>query len=215
MPLSTAALERAGIHVAVEDLEALVNAAVKQALPPYPAVDARQALPLAERAFLLHAGIAPDELAPLDAGVQTPELHTAATYAGVLATALSVQEAARRLGVDASRIRQRLASHTLYGVRVDGMWRLPLFQFTDDGRRVIPGVGDLAPAFEGLHPVDVATWFTSPHVDLVVGAGGAAGTARDAADRTATNVTPRDWLLGGGAARPLLPLVEELRGGAL
>ena len=215
MPPSTAALERAGIHVAVEDLEALVNAAVEQALPPYPAVDARQALPLAERTFLLDAGVTAEELAPLDAGAETPELRTAAAYAGVLASAVSVQQAARRLGVDASRVRQRLASHTLYGVRVDGAWRLPLFQFTDDGRRVIPGIGDLAPTFEGLHPVDVATWFTSPHVDLVLSTRSAAGGAEDTADAAEAHVSPRGWLLGGGDVATLLPLVEELRGGTV
>jgi hypothetical protein len=198
MPLSTAALERAGIHVAVEELEALVNAAVEQALPPYAPVDARQALPPAELAFFVDAGVTLDELAPLDAGVETPELRTAAKHAGMLASALSVQQAAQRLGVDGSRVRQRLVEHTLYGVRLDGAWRLPLFQFSDDGRGIVPGFGELAPAFAGLHPVDVATWFTTPHVDLVVGED--------------IRVSPRDWLLGGGDARLLVPLVEELHG---
>lgn len=200
MPLSTAALERAGIHVAVEDLEKLVNAAVEEVLPPYPSVDARQVLPPAELAFFVNAGVTLDEMAPLVAGVETPELRTAAKYVGLLASALSVQQTAQRLGVDSSRIRQRLAAHTLYGVRVDGAWRLPLFQFTDDGTSVVPGFGELAPALAGLHPVDVATWFTTPHVDLVVGED--------------TRISPRDWLLAGGDARVVISLVEELHGHA-
>jgi excisionase family DNA binding protein len=208
VPLSTAALERAGIHVAVKDLEDLVNAAVEQALPPYAPVDARRALPPAELAFFRDAGVALDELAPLAAGTETPELRTAARYAGLLASALPVQEAARRLGVDGSRVRQRLADHTLYGIRMGNAWRLPLFQFTDDGTGVVPHFGELAPALVGLHPVDVATWFTTPHVDLVVGAVANAATGED------VRVSPRDWLLGGGDVRLLLPLVEELRGGA-
>jgi hypothetical protein len=208
VPLSTAALERAGIHVAVEDLENLVNAAVEQALPPYAPVDARRALPPAELAFFRDAGVALDELAPLAAGVETPELRTAAHYAGLLASALPVQEAAGRLGVDGSRVRQRLANRTLYGIRVGNSWRLPLFQFTDDGTGVVPHFGELAPILAGLHPVDVATWFTTPHVDLLAGAGANAATGED------VRVSPRDWLLGGGDVRILLPLVKELRGGA-
>jgi hypothetical protein len=85
-------------------------------------------------------------------------------------------------------------------VRGDGAWRLPLFQFTDALERVVPGFGDLVPLVAGLHPVDVATWFTSPHLDLTVG-----DDAR---------VSPRDWLLGGGDMEVLRPLVDELHGGA-
>ena len=198
MPLSTAALERAGIHVTIEDLEALLNAAIEQALPPYSSVDARRVLPSVELAFFQDAGVSLEELAPLDAGIEDPELRTAAKYAGLLASALSVRQAAQRLRVDGSRIRQRLADQSLYGVRVDGAWRLPLFQFTDDGRSVVPGFGELVPALVDLHPVDVATWFVTPHVDLVVG--------------DDTRISPRDWLLGGGDVRVLIPLVEELRG---
>lgn len=198
MPLSTAALERAGIHVSIEDLEALLNAAIEQVLPPYVSVDARQALPSVEVAFLLDAGVSADELAPLDAGAAAPELRTAAKSAGLLASALSVRQAAQRLGVDGSRIRQRLADRSLYGVRVDGAWRLPLFQFTDDGKGIVPAFGEIAPALVDLHPADVVTWFVSPHVDLEIGED--------------TRVSPRDWLLGGGNVRVLIPLIEELRG---
>jgi len=48
MPLSTAALERAGIHVSIEELARLMNIAIEQAIPPYKAVDAWRALPPAE-----------------------------------------------------------------------------------------------------------------------------------------------------------------------
>src|SRR5258708_24793596 len=184
MPLSTAALERAGIHLTVEDLARLMNVAVEQALPPYTAIDARRALPPAELEFWQNAGVDLDEFAPLERGTVPPELRTAAIYAGLLASAFTVSQAAQHLGVDASRVRQRLANQTLYGVRVDGAWRLPLFQFADDLAHILPAFGDLVALFTGLHPVDVATWFTSPHVDLTL--------ADD--DR----VSPRNWLLGGG-----------------
>jgi hypothetical protein len=199
MPLNTRALERAGIRVTVEELEAVVNAAIEQAIPPYGHVDARRALTGAELGFLADAGIGADELAPLEAGGESPKLRGAAKSAALLISALSVQEAAQRLGVDASRVRQRLAQHTLYGVRVDSAWRLPLFQFTDDLSAVVPGFGVIAPTLADLHPVGVANWFTLPHVDLVVG-------------EDETRVSPRGWLLSGGDPQELLPLAEELRG---
>lgn len=199
MPLSTAALERAGIRVTVAELEAVINAAIEEAIPPYGHVDARQALTGAELTFLADAGVGADDLSPLEAGAESPKLHGAAKNAALLASALSVQEAARRLGVDASRVRQRLAQRTLYGMRVDGAWRLPLFQFTDDLSAVVAGFGVIAPALADLHPVGVANWFTLPHIDLVVG-------------QDETRVSPRDWLLSGGDPRELLPLAEELHG---
>ena len=198
MPLDRAPLERAGSACAPAQLESLVQAAIEAALPPYQAVDARTALSPGELAFLQQAGVDLDELAPLDVGVDAPELRTGVLAAGLLATSLTVAQAAGRLGVDTSRIRQRLGDQSLFGIRVDGAWRLPQFQFTDDGTAVVPGFGEIAPALTGLFPVDVAHWFTSPNVDLV--------TDED------TPISPRDWLLGGGATSILLPLVEELHG---
>jgi hypothetical protein len=92
-----------------------------------------------------------------------------------------------------------LVDRTLYGIRLELGWRLPLFQFADDLASVIPGFGAIAPGLAGLHPVCVANWFTLPHVDLVVGED----------DR---RVSPREWLLAGGDARDLRPPVEELHG---
>jgi hypothetical protein len=144
------------------------------------------------------AGVDLEELAPLDLGVAAPELRSAALSAGFLATSLTVAEVASRLGVGASRIHQRLITHTLYGIRTDGAWRIPQFQFTDDGSRVVSGFGEIVPTLQGLLPVDVATWFTRPHVDLP--------------NRQDTPLSPRDWLLGGGDPSALVPLIEELHG---
>jgi hypothetical protein len=102
--------------------------------------------------------------------------------------------------VDPSRVRQRLAAGTAYGIRVEGRWRLPRFQFTDDGRRLVPGFGKIAPRLTELHPLDMATWFTTPQSDLVLGV----------ADAEEIAVSPRQWLLGGGEPNDLLPLIDEL-----
>jgi hypothetical protein len=197
MPLNTGPLERAGFHVSEEDLEAAFSEALAAVLPPYPSTDAREALPADELAFLQQAGVALDELAPLPGDVVPPEARTAGKLASLLATALSVPEAAARLGIDASSLRHRIAVPSVYAVRANGAWKLPLFQFTDTLDAIIPGFGELAPALADLHPVDVFNWFTLPHVDL---------------DIAGRRVSPRAWLLSGGTPKRLIPLLDEVHG---
>jgi hypothetical protein len=136
-------------------------------------------------------------LMPLPADVVPPEVQTAAKLASILASALTISDAATRLGVDASTLRHRLAARTLYTLRVDGTWRLPLFQFTDTLDAIVPGFGELAAALGDLHPIDVFNWFTLPNVDLEV------------AERS---VSPREWLLSGGNPKRLIGLLEEVHG---
>jgi len=197
MPLDIAPLERAGLRVSEDDLESTFSETLAAVLPPYPSIDARTSLPADELAFLQQAGVALDELAPLPAGVVPPEVRTAAKLASILASALSVPDAAARLGIDASTLRHRLAIPSVYAVRARGAWKLPLFQFTDTLDAIAPGFGDLAPALVDLHPVDVFNWFTLPHPDLEV------------AERS---VSPRDWLLSGGSPKRLIALLDEVRG---
>lgn len=197
MSLNTAPLERAGLHVSQEDLEKMFNETLAAVLPPYPPIDARAALPADELAFLMQAGVALDDLAPLPDGVVPPEVRTAAKLASILASALPVPEAAARLSIDASTLRHRLAVPSVYAVRANGAWKLPLFQFSDTLDAIIPGFGDLAPALVDMHPVDVFNWFTLPHVDLEV---------------AEHSVSPREWLLSGGSPKRLIALLDEIRG---
>ena len=198
MTLDLAPFRRAGLTVEPADFERLVMAAVARALPPRPPADARHELAEDELRFLEAAGVDPAELAPRDRGVASPLALTAADYAALLATALTVAEAAARLGVDESRIRQRLARHTLYGIKDGRGWRVPLFQLDDAGRALVPGLDRVAPHWAGAHPVEVARWFTLPHVDLE--------------DAEGQPVAPRAWLLAGGDPRTVAALAEELRG---
>jgi len=197
MLLNTAPLERAGLHVSEEDLETIFNETLAAVLPPYPPLDARAALPADELAFLQQAGVAPDDLAPLPADVVPPEVRTAGKLASILASALPVPDAAVRLSVDASTLRHRLAVPSVYAIRANGAWKLPLFQFSDTLDAIIPGFGDLAPALVNLHPVDVFNWFTLPHVDLEI---------------EESSVSPREWLLSGGSPKRLIALLDEVRG---
>src|SRR5262249_29067953 len=202
MRINTTILERAGITVRPDELERLVNDALLQWLPPFSPPDARSALPRATQQALHAVGVSTADLAPLRSDDPRPDLRAAAEHAGLAASALTVSQAAARLGGAGSRIRQRLAARTLFGIRVEGSWRLPLFQFTDDGRSLVTSFGTIVPRLADLHPLDVATWFTTPHGDLVLAVAGDEEIA----------VSPREWLLGGGDASALLPLVAELRG---
>jgi hypothetical protein len=197
MPLDTAPLERAGLSVPVEELEATFNESLAAVVPPYAALDTREAMPADELAFLQRAGITLDELAPLPSHTLPPEARTAGKIASLVGTALPVPEAAARLGIDASSMRHRVAAHTVYSIRIDGLRRLPLFQFTDDLSALVPGFAEIAPSLADLHPIDVFNWFTLPHVDLQVGD---------------VNVSPRDWLMTSGDPSRLVELIDEVRG---
>ena len=198
MTLDTAAFQRAGLSIQPADFERLVMEAVESALPPRPPSDARDELTEDEQRFLEESGVDLAEFAPRDRGVASPLAQTAADYAALLTTALTVPDLASRLGVDTSRIRQRLARHTLYGIKDSTSWRIPLFQLDDTGRALVPGLHRVAPHWVGVHPIEVARWFTLPHVVL-----------EDADEHP---ISPRDWLLTGGDVGVVTALAEELHG---
>ena len=128
-----------------------------------------------------------------------PVLRGALEFSALIASALSSREAARLLGVDASRIRQRLTARrpTLYGVKWRGEWLLPKFQFA--GKAEVPGLGEVVPNLDSsLNPVEVARWFLSPNPDLFVESDN--GEA----------ASPREWLLAGHSPREVARLAADL-----
>jgi len=122
---------------------------------------------------------------------------------GVQTCALPIlAEAAARLGVDASRVRHRLAERTLYGIRGRSGWRLPAFQFADKG--IVPGIDRVLPRLPpALDPLGTVNWFLLPHPDLY-----------DPADADEAPVSPLDWLRAGRDPRPVGELAEALGAGA-
>ena len=159
---------------------------------PVPVVaDPHHDLTAADAAALARGGF---DLEASDHGRDDPLARTAAAYTALLATALTVAGAAALLGVDASRVRQRLAARTLYGIKTRGGWRLPRFQF--QAGRQLPGIETVLPYLDpGLHPVAVAGWFERPNVDLLV---------------DDEPVSPRDWLRSGGAPAVVAELAAAL-----
>jgi hypothetical protein len=122
-------------------------------------------------------------LAPLQASELGPVAGLAVAYAELVSRSFTVADTAKRLGVDTSRVRQRIYARSLYAFKHRGGWLVPGFQFR--GRKLVAGldaaVSALSPA---LHPVAVSRWFTTPNADLVID-----GSA----------VSPVDWLAAGGA----------------
>ena len=109
----------------------------------------------------------------------------AGRYAEILSTSLSVPEVAKILGVNTSRVRQRLIARTLYGIKTGGEWRVPSFHF--HGGREVPGLRAVLPRLSpDMHPVSLEQWLNLPSADL-------------------ENLSPLRWLLGG---RPASVLAE-------
>ena len=103
-----------------------------------------------------------------------PELLTVAPITDLPSTlpqlreqSLSATEAAAYLGVNSSRVRQRLLACTLYGFKDGASWRLPDFQF--ENGRTLPGVERIFPEIrQTASPVAVTRWFWLPWADLVI-----------------------------------------------
>lgn len=97
-----------------------------------------------------------------------------------------------------SRIRQRLADRTLYGLEVDDEWWLPVFQFEDKGG-LVPNIDRVFPRLnESLSPIAVLHWFTTPTPDLA------------AAETNDEPVSPIAWLRLGLDPEEVAELAAQL-----
>jgi hypothetical protein len=159
------------------------------------AASGMEPLSAAEEAVLRAGGLEPE--APLSGG--DPVAQGQEDYERLLDTALSTEEAARFLGVNESRIRQRLNASppTLYGVRARRGWKLPRFQFTADD--VVPGFEQvLAKVPRDLHPLEFESWFLMPNPDLPF---------REDAERA---LSPKEWLCLGYPPGEVAALADDL-----
>ncbi|MDR5725878.1 MAG: hypothetical protein RB191_00255 [Terriglobia bacterium] len=123
-----------------------------------------------------------------------PLMRSITDYMALLETSYSTGEAASYLKVDASRIRQRLREHSLFGIDYDGEKRLPRFQF--ERKQVVPGIREVIAALPAdLNPLDVAEWFLSPNPDLEI-------------DEQEAPLSPRAWLLKGHSVDAVVGLAH-------
>lgn len=185
-----------GIRVAPPILDEMVREAVTRMHQTLYRSDPRTDLTEAEVEALRRGGFVPE---PADFGAEDPLAKTAAEFAALLKSSLPTTAAAERLGVDPSRIRQRLTSQppTLYGIRLESGWVIPELQF--DGSKLIPGIAEVVASLDPeLHPVAVYRWFTSPNPDLSVDG---------EEDRI---LSPRDWLRFGLPIQTVAELAADL-----
>lgn len=182
-----------GLVVEPEELQIMVRHAITQLqeslYPPEPVAD----LTVAEAEALDRGGF---DLSPRREGEESSLARTTARYAALLGTSLTTAEAAARLGVERSRVRQRLAQGSLYGIRSPQGWRLPAFQFLEDGP--LPGIGEAVGGLSSnLHPLAVHRFFTLPNVDLH-------------ASELDRDLSPREWLQAGYPPQAVAELAEQL-----
>jgi len=185
-----------GITVMPQVLDSMVREAISRLPRTLYRQDPRADLTKAESEALERGGF---NLDAEDMGPEDPLVRTAVDFAAFLKAGLTTAQAAARLKVDPSRIRQRLTSDppTLYGIRVESGWVIPEFQF--DGDRLVPGMADIvARLTPELHPMSVFRWFTTPSPDLA---------AEDLDDRA---LSPRDWLRSGYPVQTVADLAADL-----
>lgn len=114
------------------------------------------------------------------------------------ATGLTTHEAAKRLNVNDSRVRQRLAKRSLYGIKAGDEWRLPAFQFARTG--LVPGIDRVLPRLPSrLSPIAVYRWLHTPNPDL-----------DDGSEEQGRTLTPLQWLQTGGDPEVVAELAAGL-----
>lgn len=122
-----------------------------------------------------------------------PRAKPVAAAAVLADSSHSVAEAAALLGVDTSRVRHRLKEGRLTGWKDKG-WRLPTWQFVESG--ALPGLDVVLRAIPDDQPqLMVAAFMNTPQPDLEI---------------NGRPVTPRQWLLAHGDARPVAELAATL-----
>lgn len=187
-------LERAGVRLTIDEFQGIMLDALRQMPTVVTSADPASELTAAERDALIRGGGSFDELAP---GTPDPLALGAARYAALLATSYTVDDVAQMLGVDRSRVRQRLGERSLYGVKLRGGWRVPRFQF--DGCHLIPNVEQVIAAMPiNMDLLGFYNWFTLPDPDFWI---------------DDVSVSPSDWLQHGGAPARVVELAASFEYG--
>lgn len=172
-----AVLAKAGLRVDADRFLSLVEDAARRFGPAHP--DPVDSFTAEQREVLREVGL---DLSPLRADEPDARARAVAEEAVLHDSALTVTEAANTIGVDSSRVRHRLLAGRLMGWKDRGGWRLPAWQFTENG--VLPGLEQVLAALPGDQPaLVVAAFMTTPQEDLLA---------------RARAISPREWLVAGG-----------------
>ena len=159
-------------------------------------LDPARALSSGEREVLGAVGMMPDDRTEADAEAARQESLN--VFFRILQSALTTAEAARQLGKDPSRIRQRVREGSLLALVSGGEMRLPALQFHQNAE--IPGLGQVLRALpKGIDTLEVLSWLTTPTPDLP--------------DAQREPSSPREYLLRSGDVAPVITIAEGLARG--
>ncbi len=184
-------LEAANLHVEPGEFLQAVRRALLSVRGPSIERDPAEQFAEATQALLETGGL---DLGPARPDDPDPVAVTAAEFAALLSDAMTVDEAAVQMNLDASRVRQMLRSRSLHGIREDEGWRIPRYQFA--GARPVRGLGHVLQALSGdLHPVAVWRWLTRPDPELEI---------------DDEPVAPIAWLASGGNPEPVIAIARDL-----
>ncbi len=176
----------------LEESEDVIAAALAEHLEAFDRAMVVKAAYSARDEQLLAAGGLDVRVAPAHE-IDNWKIGSVNSFMGLISASLTVADTANILGVDSSRIRQRLSDGTLFGFKVRRQWRIPRWQF--------PGgveLHELGHALSGLtvkDPLSVSTFFTTPNDDLPV---------------NGEPTAPVDWLEQGRPADAVRELVMGL-----
>ena len=152
----------------------------------------RDELTLSELALLDQAGVDVEE----HPNYEDPMTAYATEFGTLLTTSLSTAQTGERLGgITAARVRQMIRERSLYALRLEGRWKIPIFQFQDEG--LVPNIVIVNPILPPtLDPVSVLRWYTYPDPELEVSGG--------------DTLSPLDWLRAGMNPAPVVELARDL-----
>lgn len=159
-------------------------------------LDPAHALSAEEREVLGTVGMMPDDRTQADAEAARHEALN--VFFHLFQSALPTAEAARRLGKDPSRIRQRVREGSLLALAANGEMRLPELQFHNNAE--IPGLGQVLRALpKGIETLEALSWLATPTPDLP--------------DARGEPSSPREHLLRSGDVTPVVTIAEGLARG--
>lgn len=150
-------------------------------------------------AVLEMSGLTPDEHESARREARDPALgpriaaHDAQVAAHLVDFTYSTQQVAVLLDLDQSNIRRGVQDGRYLAVRVAGRLRLPTWQFVEESPTVpLPNLRELVSSIpSGLHPHTIAGFMETAQPEL-------------------DDMTPVEWLSGGGDARPVCDLISGL-----
>jgi hypothetical protein len=114
----------------------------------------------------------------------------------VTSGSFSVAEVAYNLNRPQATISSWIDDRRLFAIWHEGRWRVPKFQFSEDGRELIPGIEEVNMRIPcDMHPVGVERWYRLGEADI---------------DGDEQALSPLEWLESGQDLQPLLRSAEML-----